>query len=402
LSKRPDERGDEVRKTAPWWAQPLRWLTVSVISVYYRLAYRVVGWGSLPAGRAGTLLVANHQHEIESPVIVAILTLRAGSWRYPIFTVSSRRMWEPGFLAERIPWLAFLLSGVNLGPLFSVLGLQPIENELHARPFVSLAYALQARHGDLPIGVVFRDRALERLPQNIATLADLLARTNFKISRGIVTLSELHEPYRTEMLAATREQLEGDLAHFEALARSGATIFLAPEGFYSGDGKMQRMRGVLSRLEPLASICLAGISYDPFVGRRLCLLYRVQPAVQAVPLDIQLKRLRPVTTSALLATWLRAHDHPFAEDEAIAAVRRQIVELPAALFVEPQLRSNSARATRAALAGMLRLGMLHTEGRRYRLSARRVHPQFPRTSDMVAYQANFHEETLEGARFDVR
>jgi hypothetical protein len=278
LSKRPNDDADELRKTAPWWVQPLRWLAVSLISVYYSLAYRIVGWGRLPAARGGRLLVANHQHEIESPAVVAIQTLRTRSWRYPIFTVSSRRMWEPGFLAERIPWLAFFLSAVNLGPLFSALGLQPIENELHARPFVSLAYTLHARHGDLPVEVVFQARALKRLPPSVTTLRDLLSRAHFRVGRSIVTLSELNEPYRGETLAATREQLEADLAHFEALARSGGTIFLAPEGFYSGDGKMQRLRGVLSRLEPLASICLTGISYDPFVGRRLWLLYRLQPA----------------------------------------------------------------------------------------------------------------------------
>jgi hypothetical protein len=156
---------------------------------------------------------------------------------------------------------------------------------------------------------------------------------------------------------------------------------------------------VLSRLEPLASICLTGISYDPFVGRRLWLLYRLQPASEGVPLAVQLKRLRPVTVSALLATWLRDRAQPFTEDEAVDAVRQQLAELPRVLFAEPRLRDDTTGATRAALAGLVRLGMLRTEGLAYRLGDRRTHPQFPRTADMIAHQANFHEETLEGARF---
>ena len=394
-----NKRDDELRRTAPLWVQPLRWLTVSSVTAYYSLAYRLMGWGTLPRRRSGTLFVVNHQHEIESPAIVAIMTLRTFSWRYPIFTVSSRRMWEPGFLAERLPWLSFLLSGFNLGPMFSALGMQPIENELHARPFVSLAYTLHAQFGDLPVDQVFQSRALERLPASIKRLSDLLSRKNFKTGRSVVKLSELRDPYKEAALNATRRQLEGDLAHFEALARDGATIFLAPEGFYSGDGKMQRLRGALSRLQPLASVWLAGISYDPFVGRRLGLLYRIAPAVPDLSLDIQLKRLRPVTTSALLATWLRDRSAPFTGPEAIEGVKDQIAALPEALFIEPHLRKDPERATRAALNGMLRLGTLVKRSSTFALTDRRTHPQFPRTADMIAYQANFHEETLEGARF---
>ncbi|MBV8728025.1 MAG: hypothetical protein JO233_09570, partial [Candidatus Eremiobacteraeota bacterium] len=307
--------------------------------------------------------------------------------------------WEPGFLAERLPWLSFMLNAVNLGPMFSALGMQPIENELHSRPFVSLPYTLRGRFGDLPLDQDFASRALERLPASVKQLSDLLSPANFKVAHSIVSLSELRDPYKEAALSATREQLESDLAHFEALARSGATIFLTPEGFYSGDGKMQRLRGVLARLRPLAAVWLAGISYDPFVGRRLGLLYRIVPAVDDVPLDIQLKRLRPVTTSALLASWLRTNDEPFSASEAIAAVKDQLDKLPPTLFVDPRLRSDAKGATQAALHGMIRLGSLRAINSTYSLTEKRAHPQFPRTADMIEYQANFHEETLQGGRF---
>ncbi|MGH8163415.1 MAG: hypothetical protein ACREP1_03670, partial [Rhodanobacteraceae bacterium] len=128
------------------------------MATYYSLRYRVRGWGRLPRRRGPALVIANHQHELESPAIVALLAVQCFAWRYPIFTVSSRRMWEPGFLAERIPWLRFALRGVNLGWLFSAIGMQPIENELHARPLASLAYTLRAVHGDLPLCEVLRER----------------------------------------------------------------------------------------------------------------------------------------------------------------------------------------------------------------------------------------------------
>jgi len=396
---RPSASNEELRLTAPLWVQPLRWVAVSVMTAYYSLAYRIAGWGRLPRKRGPSLLVANHQHEIESPAIVAMVTLQAVSWRYPIFTVSSRRMWEPGFLAERIPWLAFMLNTVNLGPLFSALGMQPIENELHSRPFASLAYTLRKRFGDAPVDQVFRRRAIERLPASARRLSDLLTPANFEVAHTAVTLSELNDPYKAEALKETRAQLERDLQHFERLARAGATIFLTPEGFYSGDGKMQRLRGVLSRLQPLADTWLLGISYDPFVGRRLALLYRIARATAGLPLDVQLKRLRPVTTSALLSTWLSTRSGPFTEEDALAAVRGQLAALPQSLFVEPQLRSHPEQRTRAVLDRMTGLGTLVLVHGEYALSGQRAHPQFPRTADMIAYQANFHADTLEGARY---
>lgn len=383
---------------APWWLQPPRWLAVLFVNLYYHSAYRIRGWGSLPSHRGPMLLVANHQHEVESVVIVARTTVAARSWRYPIFTVSSRRMWEPGFLAERIPWLSFFLRGINLGPLFSVMGMQPIENELRTRPFVSLAHTLVQRHGDMAVGDVFLERALARLPSGVKRLSDLLSPKYFRPGRTVATLSELREPYRSELIEATREQLEADVARFERLQRSGAIIFLTPEGFYTGDGKMGRLRGILWRLAPLAPICAVGISYDPFVGRRLSLLYRMAPAVEGLPLDVQLKRLRPVTVSALIATWLRNGVASFTEGEAIEAVDSQLATLPSTLFVDPELCRRPKAVVGAAIAGMRRLGMVRLQGRQYVLTEQRSHPQFPRARDIIDYQANFHEETLDGAR----
>ena len=377
----------------------MRWLANTSVVCYYRLAYRIQGWGGLPSTPGPKLLVANHQHEIESAVIVASLSFSSHAWRYPIFTVSSRRMWEPGFMAERLPWLSPLLRGINLGKLFGSLGMQPLENELSARPFSSIAFTLSQQHGNLAVDAVFSRSALDRLPRSVQSLRDVLAPKHFRTARSYVKLAEIVESYRKELLDLTRAQIEGDLAHFEALQRSGATIFLTPEGFYSGDGKMQRLRGSLPRLAPLAEIWLAGISYDPFVGRRLSMLYHVERAAPQVALDLQLKRVRPVTASALLGAWLHSHaDASFTEDEARRAVASALAELPRALFVDPALRREPSAMVTRALNGMARLDVARKEDGVYRLSPTRIHPQFPRTRDIVEYLHNFHQETLDGGR----
>jgi hypothetical protein len=351
----------------------------------------------LPHERGGTLVVANHQHEVESPVVVGDLTIGSRSWRNPIFTASSRRMWEPGFFAERIPWLRPLLRNVNLGALFAAIGMQPIENELHSRPFVSIAHALRTEHGSVPVAQVFREVACARLPESVHVVNDLLAVKHFAIGREYVSLNHLFEPYRGEALAAVRSSIDTDLAHFDALVRSGGTLFLTPEGFYSGDGKMQRLRGMLARLMPIARVWIVGISYDPFAGKRLSMLYRVMEARADVPIDTQLKAIRPVTTSALLGTWLRDRSEPFTFEEACANIQAQLAALPPQSFVDPALADAPAARVRAAIRTMLSQQALRRVGDdRYTLTDSRKHPGFPRTDDTIAYQANFHAETLEG------
>jgi hypothetical protein len=63
-------------------------------------------------------------------------------------------------------------------------------------------------------------------------------------------------------------------------------------------------------------------------------------------------------------------------------VREQLAALPPPAFVVPELREQPAIAVRRVLENLRRVG--------------NKHPQFPRTDDMIAYQANFHAETLQG------
>jgi hypothetical protein len=373
-------------------------MAIVCTAAYYRIAYRTRGWGSLPKRRGPTLLLANHQHDIESAVIVADNSFRSFSWRWPIFTVSSRRMWEQGFFAERIPWLT-MMRGVNLGFLFEWVGMQPIENDLAARPFVSLAIALVSKHGNLPLETVFRERVTDQLPSHVRTLQDILDPARFSLARTFVKLNEVNEPYRAELLQLTRDELEADIAHFERLSRAGATIFLTPEGVYTIDGKMLRLRGILARLAPLAQIWLAGISYDPYDDRRLTMLYRVRKSVPNLPLDLQLKATRPVTTSALLCTWIVQRDvATFTFDDARRGVVALLASLPSSAFVVPELRPRLDASIRRVLSNMQRLGTIRFENRAYTVTHARRHPLFPKTVDMIAYQANFHAETLEGLR----
>jgi MFS family permease len=394
------------RPISSLWGWPLRFVAVLSNFAWDHLAYRVRAWGTLPRRRGPTLIVANHQHDLESMVIVSSTTIKSGPWRHPIFTASSRRMYEPGFMAVRLPWLRFFLRRVNAGPLFVMFGMLPIENELNSRALAAFAWSVQQRHGPLLLRDVFEENAISDFPPQTKT-SDLWRHDTFNRAQQVLKVSSVREPYRREILDETRLYIERDLALMEDVVRRGGTFYLTPEGKYSIDGRMRPMRGAVERLAPLATIYLVGVSYDPFVTRRLSMLYRVayfngDGASNSQRLTVMAKTLaslRPVTTSQLLSMWLESHNGAFTLEQAVAAVESQLAALPDVLFVDPELRAKPRALVPAALPLMVSWGILERDGARYRLSARRRHPQFPFVDDIIAYQARFLQETLENVAY---
>lgn len=386
------------RPVSTMWAIPLRAAAVLANYVWDHVAYRVRHWGRIPRRRGPTLIVANHQHDFESMAIVSTTTVESGPWRHPVFTASSRRMYEPGFLATRLPWLRPLLRRVNAGPLFVSIGMLPIENELRSRDLAAFAWTVQRRRGVLPLSEIFEDRIAGRFPAGTKS-SDLWRPELFARAHAVVRLTSVREPYRREILDDTRANIEQDLASMEEVVRRGGTFYLTPEGRYTRTGRIQQMRGAVERLAPLATIYLAGVSYDPFVSRRLSMLYRLV-RFGGSDLDLLTKNLaaiRPVTTSQLLGSWLEGRIEPFAIDDASAALAARVAALPRGIFVDPELRRSPRAMVKRALPMMASWQILEREGEEYRLSAQRRHPQFPFVDDIVAFQARFLEETLENS-----
>ena len=389
------------RPISSLWGWPLRFLAVTTNCAWDHLAYRVRGWGRLPRRRGPTLIVANHQHDLESMTIVATTTIQSGPWRHPIFTASSRRMYEPGFLAERLPWMRSLIRRVKAGPLFVALGMLPIENELSSRAIGALAWSLQRRHGPLLLSDVFDERVAAQFPQGTST-SDLWRGEAYARSHAVVRIATLREPFRREILDETRTNIGRDLALMEDVVRRGGTFYLTPEGKYSTDGRIGPMRGAIERLAPLATTYLAGVSYDPFVARRLSMLYRVVRFGRLQSKDLTelaetLAAIRPVVVSQLLGEWLAPRGDWFTVDDASTAVENRLAELPRELFVDPELRRDPRGMVRSALPVMVHWNILECEESGYRLAAERRHPQFPLVEDIVAYQASFLHETLAHA-----
>ncbi len=160
---------------------------------------------------------------------------------------------------------------------------------------------------------------------------------------------------------------------------------------------MLPFRGVWDRLLPYADhVFVAAISYDPFIGRRLSQLYRVIEARSKQTAIAELKAARPVTTSALICGMAYSRSGSFTEDEAASAMQARVASLPSELFLDPQLAYEPRTMARKAVRRLARLGILRCSGDRFEFSDNRTHPNFPGVEDIVAFQARFFGETLEG------
>jgi MFS family permease len=375
------------------WSLLSLWIIIATRLPWLATRIRIRQFGRLPFFRGATVLIANHQHEDESELI-ALRSLAQGNWRSSTLTASSRRMYEPGFFALRLPAFAHLMRTVNAGAFFRLLGMLPLENELSSRPLRSLAVTLVQKHGDLPLDDVFRPDARAALPAGAQQLSDFLSPRFFLESDQRMKLSFVQEPYRRELIVALREGVDRDVADIVDIVRRGATFYVTPEGFYSIDGRMRPLRGIVEQLVPVADVWFAAIAFDPFRGRRLSMLYRVVRPADPSDLDTSLAAARPVTTSALLAAWMLATGLPFTVQKARDGITRGRAAVPAGAFVDPELRDVD-RVVDDALRNLVRRGTLRLDGTQYHLTNERRDPRFPLVDDMVTYQANFLAGTVE-------
>lgn len=385
------------RPLIPWWAAPLRAASGISLLCYLRIAYRIRSWGRLAAGRGPTLLIANHQVELDLMDVMATLVLRGG-WRSPVLTASAKLMYEPGFMAVRVPWLWRLMKNVNLGWLFEGMGLMPLENELQSRPIARWAWDAQRRHGVLPLEELFKPAVLETTGFNGCTTEQLFTSAYFRKAQATyVRLSDLNVRYRKEAFDEMKAGVELDLRRIESTLERGATFLVTPEGEYSKTGLMLPFRGIWERMLPHAQhVYVAGISYDPFVGHRLSQLYRIVEAQSRATAVAELKASRPVTTSALISEWLLTRSGAFTEADAAAALRARVQSLPRELFLDPALARSPGKMAVKAVRRMAQLGILERSVGRYTLGNHRTHPAFTGVADIVRFQARFFAETLEG------
>jgi hypothetical protein len=378
----------------PNWT--IRAVTYVVRQLYLSFRIRVRQWGYLPADRGATVLITNHQHMDEGEMVTARTFLRH-PWK-PLVMCNSRRTFETGFIAWQMPWTAWFTRGLNLSALWAAYSILPIENHLFSRPLISLAEELRSAHGDLPFEAIFPAETLAPSGLEGRVLSDLWKPVNFERAHIWVKVANLKQPYRREVLENLRSTTERDIGAIVERVRTGATFYITPEGDFSRDGRMHPMRGgIVEALAPIADLWLCAISYDPFHGGRLPMLYRVLRCAGAADIGTSLAAARPITTSALVATFLLEGPETFALQDAVRAVRQRLDSLPENVFVDPELQRAPEAAVAGALTTLRKRRTLVANAGNYRLTSNRADPRFLHIPDMVEFQRNMLDETLASA-----
>ncbi len=371
--------------------------TFGVRQFYIQFRTRIRQWGRLPAKRGPTVLITNHQHIDEGETITA-RTFFLHPWKRLVMC-NSRRTFETGFIAARLPWSARFTRGINLSGLWDLYGVLPIENHLFSRPLISLAEEVRAAHGDLRLDAILPAETLAALGLDGRVLSDLWKLDCFMAAQAPVKVAHLKQPYRREVLENLRVTAERDVAGIVERVRAGATFYVTPEGDFSRDGRMHRMRGgIVEALAPFADLWLCAVAYDPFRGKRLSMLYRVVPLATSADVGTSLAAARPITTSALLAGFLLDASEPFELADAVRAVRERLDSLPANVFVDPEVRRAPEASVVNALETLRKRGTLAAERGRYRVTAHRTDARFPHVPDMIVFQRNMLDETLASAQ----
>ena len=367
-----------------------------VRQAYLKFKIRVRQWGHLPADRGATVLITNHQHMDEGEMVTG-RTFLLHPWK-PLVMCNSRRTFETGFIAARLPFSARFTRGMNLSWLWDCLSVLPVENHLFSRPLISLAEELQSAHGDLTIDEILPPETVAELGLSGVTLSGLWKLENFMKAQAWVKIAKLQPPYRREVLENLRGVNARDIAAIVERVRGGATFYITPEGDFSRDGRLHSMRnGIVGALAPFADLWICAIAYDPFRTGRLSMLYRVVRYDDVADLGASVAAARPITNSALLATFLYDAPETFGTDDAIRSVRAQLDALPGNVFVDPEVRAAPEATVADALAALVQRGTLVFEDGRYRLTAQRSDSKFPHVPDMIAFQRNMLEETIASA-----
>ena len=300
--------------------------------------------------------------------------------RQPVISAGSARIFEPGFMTERIPGRAArYFASWNVGHIVRLLGVRPIEDHPLARPLASWAYLIFRHFGNLPLRVVFDSRYLPTALPMGARLSSCWSARHVRALRQEVTISALMPEFRTWVREHLRQQVEADLGVFLDLLEQGHAVYTTPEGRFSEDGRLNRFRKSLDLMrEKARHVTVAGVSYDLLRPGKLTMWVQFEEPRWPDRLDRSVIAARPVTASHLvIRAWL-AGPHVSASDVIIDAKALMNLVRERAVVASDVL-ADPDRALAIALREF---------GRRSAHGTRITDPRFPFVNEFVVYYNN--------------
>ena len=284
----------------------------------------------------GTLIASNHQRDADGPLLGTVLVRRQGlRFRCPLPYFATREdLFRPGILSRlTVHWpppLPGLLGRISLAWFFPLGRAEPIRR---VREF-TLGEALCALRdeglGDAACGSLLNARGRREL--GVAAelpLRDVLAAAPSLALERWWGLRRLSVPALRRLAPAFRDTVDSQLANFARRLDHGRSVYFAPEGTISMDGRLSRIRGGCYRLVRMAEstprILPVALGYDTLGPGRSRVVVRIGTGFLADPgqdrraFDARLRHamlaLAPITPSHLLARFLLRGPVLFTQDE---------------------------------------------------------------------------------------
>ncbi|HEX7382371.1 MAG TPA: hypothetical protein VF265_09495 [Nevskiaceae bacterium] len=327
------------------------WLTQFLFDVALGSVYRrvVTAAGTL-AMEGGTLIASNHQREVDGPLMGSVLVARHGMrFAHPLPYFAARDdLFRPGILSRlEVHWpraIDALLSRVSLAWFFPLGRTEPM---LRVREFTlrdTLQALIAVGMGATACGALLNARGLRALGGLDSALSiRALMRYRDIPFEGWWGLRRLTLATFNRLAPLFRNAVEGQLQLFAQRLNNGHSVYFAPEGSISYDGRFGRIRAGSFRLVHMARtppwIQPAGFGYDVFVpGRsrfvvRLGERFRADRRLSRRDFDAQLRErilaLAPITPSHLLACFLSHGPRRFSERDLCHWLSAAVAELEA-------------------------------------------------------------------------
>ncbi|MCY0898842.1 MAG: hypothetical protein OWU33_07885 [Firmicutes bacterium] len=372
------------------WSLPLVICVAIILKSIAWSRFRIHLMGRLPRGPV--IIVANHAHDADSMILPVTLAMRRGL-HHPLISSGSSRLFEPGFLAERMPpALGQWLAGLNLSSILWSIGVRPIEDAPLSHSLKSWAYLIYQVWGDEPLGDVFDEQLIPEEARGRA-ISYLWSRGGWALSHQRHTLRALKDPYRHWVRDHTRDLLESQMAVLREAADRGFAIYTTPEGRLTTDGRMARFRASWTLLVNgyRGSVVAAATSYDVLRRGRLHLWTMLAPLTRLESAESAVARLRPVTASHLVAhAWFATSQRTL--DRLVAIALDTYHQLPHHAVIAHNLAQNPQGLIRRRVRWLLRA---LSQGAPLR------DKRFPHVPDILTYYANQLTEILSALDSDV-
>lgn len=286
------------------------WIVAHLLNVV-----RIDGKANI-AQREPTYYALQHKRDDDPFFVLPALLLRRGSLSLARSIHFGLRAdaFARGFLARLVEsprWFAFLLFGLNVGPILAALGAHPLF-AIQQSPHETWLRLARARDGDRPVAETLDPALIDRLAEashipasQLATLSiqDLLQWHFQRYLQAYGNADLFAEPYRHAIAHHSVELLRDQLADLADLLRHGAALLGAPEGELTPDGRIGQVSSAFTRIlhlgPPRLTVVPISTTYDTMTARRMKVFITI-----GAPLHFEPREDRQRVERALRQAWL--------------------------------------------------------------------------------------------------